>query len=188
MSVWCPLACHANALPAELWPHREAAGVTRTRAFRQENERATAPRERSPRPKRAIDSALPRIVRVASIGGETVPPQTASRSGCARLPKVRAPVAAISLISAWIAGTDCGSTAPSRLSTSFRSGRTAGVTCFLHGLLVEGGWGPEKEHAHFSHLTDGLGSLALPERNLLELGLFGGDLDDLCLWRRQVSH
>src|ERR1700735_1463907 len=34
-----PLACHASALPAELWPHVEAGDVTPRGAFRQGNER-----------------------------------------------------------------------------------------------------------------------------------------------------
>ena len=38
------------------------------------------------RANRDSDSVFPRMARVASMGGDTVPPQTASRIGCASLP------------------------------------------------------------------------------------------------------
>jgi hypothetical protein len=43
-----PLACHASALPAELWPHMEARHVTRGAPIRQGNERTTLPRSPAP--------------------------------------------------------------------------------------------------------------------------------------------
>ena len=45
-----PLACHASALPAELWPHMEARDVTGWGPIRQEIERATRSKRRAPWP------------------------------------------------------------------------------------------------------------------------------------------
>ncbi len=45
-----------------------------------------APQRLNATANRDSDSAFPRIAKVASMGGDTVPPQTARRMGCASLP------------------------------------------------------------------------------------------------------
>jgi hypothetical protein len=54
--------------------------------FVQESDRAYAPQTARARLNRDNDSSLPKIASVASMGGDTVPPQTARRMGCASLP------------------------------------------------------------------------------------------------------
>ena len=51
------------------------------------NEKATIPQEARALVKRSNASVFPRMARVASMGGDTVPPQTARRMGCASFPR-----------------------------------------------------------------------------------------------------
>ena len=78
-----PLACHASALPAELWPHAKPPHATqptvRCQAWPDGDFVNTASRRASVR-------SRPSNARVASIGGDTAVPVTATRTGCAILP------------------------------------------------------------------------------------------------------
>jgi hypothetical protein len=78
-----PLACHASALPAELWPHAKPPHATqptvRCQAWPDSDFVNTASRRASVR-------SRPSNARVASIGGDTAVPVTATRTGCAILP------------------------------------------------------------------------------------------------------
>ena len=67
--------------------------------IRQENERATRPRRLALGPIATSASVLPKIAKVASMGGDTVPPHTARRMGCASLPSAMPFAAANPLIS-----------------------------------------------------------------------------------------
>ena len=78
-----PLACHASALPAELWPHAKPPHATqptvRCQVWPDGDFVNTASRRASVR-------SRPSNARVASIGGDTAVPVTATRTGCAILP------------------------------------------------------------------------------------------------------
>ena len=54
-------------------------------------------------PAARASARLPRIASVWSIGGETLPPDTATRSGCATLPSPSPPASASAWIAPWIA-------------------------------------------------------------------------------------
>jgi hypothetical protein len=79
-----PLACHASALPAELWPHAKPRQAT------QPTERcqaAPAAGSANAASIRASVRSRPSSARVASIGGDTAVPVTATRTGCAIFPR-----------------------------------------------------------------------------------------------------
>src|ERR1700691_870847 len=92
---------------------------------------------------RASEWDLPKIAKVASRGGETVPPHTASRIGCASLP------------------SDTPASASDVLMTSISNPNTSGGHMLAHGLVVIGRRRPEEEQAIRRHLLHRLRPLAL---------------------------
>src|ERR1700730_7597998 len=78
-----PLACHASALPAELWPHAKPPHATQPTVHCQAWPDRDCVNTVS---RRASVRSRPSNARVASIGGDTAVPVTATRTGCAILP------------------------------------------------------------------------------------------------------
>src|ERR1700734_3768255 len=88
-----------------------------------------APHAASARVNRDNDSALPKMASVASIGGDTVPPHTARRIGCASFPSGMPFAAAKPLMTSCIAGADQFSSRSSSLEASASNESASAVTC-----------------------------------------------------------
>ena len=99
-------------------------------AIRQENERATRSRAPCARASRDNDSVFPKMAKVASMGGDTVPPHTASRMGCASLPSAM-PLAAANAADEFVnrGGDPILELSKSAVSGSASSASTSAVTC-----------------------------------------------------------
>ena len=115
--------------------------------------------------KRESDSSRPRISKVASMGGETVPPQTASRIGCASLPSETPLAVASPLMSSWMAGADQSASCPSPLAGLGEQRKHLRGDVLAHRLLIVGGGRPKEERAVRRHLAQGLGAFALREHD-----------------------
>ncbi len=118
-----PLACHASALPAELWPHSGGANSPELPPECQRLEKVIALSSR------LRVSSRPRIASVWSMGGETLPPETATRTGWATLPSPNPPASASPWIAAWIAGAVQSASCARAARACSRTGALSAVRC-----------------------------------------------------------
>ena len=105
-------------------------------------------------------SDFPRIANVASMGGDTVPPQTANRIGCANLPSETPWRTENALMTSWMSGAD-QSCSRAKSPERRQQRQYFGSHVFAYRFLIVGRRRPEKKQTIQCHFPHRLGALAL---------------------------